>query len=161
LLRSVEIRFGALSALSDTIVTSAEITDQKFPFVTVPHFAGHVAKSLQYTNAIATYFISLVPNHLRSEWEQYSSISHPALWSFINETLRFQGTFKNYHGPKPDEYEWIIKDMLHDDFGDIPKNSTQPFFLTDFNSFPLVMKHYAPTNYGKLMLIITRGLSIF
>ena len=144
----MERRFGAFASLAATIVTVSELTNQTFPFVRVPHYAAHVAKTLQLTNAVATYFNPIVPNHLRKKWEYYASGNQSTIHKYMKDTLQFQGSFENYYGPMPDEYNWTIRDTLYTDFSDIPENSTQPFYIPEWHIFPLIMKYYGPANYG-------------
>ena len=148
LLNSIERRFGAFASLAATVLTVTEASNQTFPFIRIPHYAAHAAKMLQLTNAVGTYMTLLVPSHLRQDWESYASSNHTTIWKNINETLDYQKNFQNYYGPMPNEYNWSFRDTIYTDFGDIPENSTQPFFLPEWHIFPLVMKWYGPANWG-------------
>ena len=140
---------GAMGSLATSFVISAETSNQTFPFVRIPKYAAQVAQVLQLTGAVQTYLSPIVKPKQRLAWEAYASSQNDNIWHSINETLDFQKNFDQFDGPMPDEYNWTFIDTIYSDTGEIPYNSTQPVYLPQWESFPIVMKWYAPGNYGK------------
>jgi hypothetical protein len=148
LLSSIERRFGAFNALSAHTLDMAEISNQKFPFVRIPRFAVHAAKTLQSTNAVITFFNPVVKKEDRAQWERYASSDNNNIMTYINETTGFMRNFKDFYGPMPEDYNWTFKDSIYTDAGVYPENTTRTFFMPTWHIFPLVMRFYTPANFG-------------
>ena len=147
---SVETRLNAFNLLAASFVTIAEATNQKFPFVRIPHFAAQVGKTLQLTNAVVTYLLPVIRPHQRLAWEEYASGNNTNIWNVMNDTLGYQRNFHDFYGPMPEDYNWTFRNSIYTDAGDIPYNSTQPMYIPEWQIFPLVMREYAACNFGKL-----------
>jgi hypothetical protein len=163
LLSGLERGLGALNTLSTSIVTYAEGTNQTFPFVRMGNYAAQAAQTLQFTNAFVTAFAPVVKPELRQQWEQFASSENNNIWNVINETAEFMSNFDQFHGPLPNEYNWSFIDKIYSDNeidGIDPSNTTQPFYVPEFQLFPLVMVGYGPANYGMYFIWI-RNLSNF
>jgi hypothetical protein len=151
LLTGLERGMGALNSLSTSIVTYAEDTNQKFPFVRVRNFAAQAAQTVQFTNAFQTAFAPVVKPELRQEWESFASSKNTTIWKIINETEHFMSSYEQFYGPLPSEYNWTFFDKIYNDFeidGIDPSNTTQSYYVPDFQIFPLLMVGYGPANYG-------------
>jgi hypothetical protein len=115
---TLEKAMGAFDVLAVTLVSSAQAMNQTWPFVTLPNFGVHVAKVLPLSKAIFIQFIPLVTPENRIEWETYSLQNK----DWVDETIRVQEKWKNYYGPKIDQ--WTAHGIIHGDFGDMPYNLT-------------------------------------
>ena len=125
-----------------------QLQNQTFPFIRIPDYAAQVARSLEYTGAVCTYFTPVVKGNLRLQWENYTSGNHTTIWSIMNETLDYQRNFKDYHGPMPEDYNWTFRNTMYTDYGDVPYNETHDIFIPEIHTFPLIMKNYAAANFG-------------
>jgi hypothetical protein len=146
----MENSFGALNSLSTSIVTYAKGTNQSWPFVRIDNFAAQVARVQQFTGAVLTTLAPIVKKDQRRQWEQFLSSKNPAIWAQLNETIDYLRTYKPFQGPLPDEYNWTFFENIYNDNGIVPYNTSQSFYLPDFQTFPLVMIDFGPANYGML-----------
>lgn len=156
---SLERSLGAIDSLALTAITTAIMSNQTFPFVTMPNFGIHVAKTQQLTAGVCTYLNPVVHFNQRLEWEKYSASNNTHLRSFVNEALHIQDTWEYFYGPMPQNYTWQGHDVIHGDdyenggFYDIPYNNSQPgrldIHLPFWHRFPLVITSYHPQNWGK------------
>ena len=135
--------------------------NQTFPFINVPNYAAQVAQTIQLTGAIVTYLTPIVRADQRFQWEEYASKNNTNIWKVINETLDFQRNFRDYYGPSPDSYNWTFSDSLYGDYDIIPYNDTRSIYIPEFQNFPLIMKSYAPCNYGKLPVVTNSSSPIW
>ena len=145
----MERRFGAFNSLATFFLGASKISNKNFPFVRIPDFAVHVGRTLQLTNAVATFFTPVVKKEVRREWENFTSRANGTVMLYINETIEYLETFKDFYGPMPDDYNWTFRDVIYTDYGEIPYNSTQPYFLPTWYIFPLIMRYYGTANFGK------------
>ena len=153
LLSAMERTLGAFDSLASNFITIANQTDQTFPFVRIPNYAVHIAKTLQFTGSIVTSYAPVVPNKQRLAWEKFASSSNVNIRNVMNETLRFQRQFSHYPGLFPDEYNWTFRDIIYDDdYSHIPYDEYQldryNISIPEWQIFPLNMQTYAPANYG-------------
>jgi hypothetical protein len=160
LLSGLESSLGALNTLSTSIITQTKVTNQTFPFVWIENYAAQAAQTLQFTNALVTTLAPIVKPSQRTKWEQFVSSKNTNVWKDMNETINFMSTFDQYTGPMPNEYNWSFTDKIYNEIerdGIDPSNTTQPFYIPEFQSFPVVMVRYSPVNYGTLSL--SEGIS--
>ena len=144
----MERRFGALNSLSSFFISTVKFTNQTFPYVNFPQYALHVGRILQLTNAVSTVYTPVVKNPIRRKWEKFASSKNDNIMLYINETIEYQRNFKGFEGPMPDEYNWTFGDVIYSDSGPQPYNSTLPFFLPSWHTFPLIMRYYPLANFG-------------
>jgi hypothetical protein len=118
-------------------------------------YPAQVAQTLQSTNALATTFLTVVKPELRSQWEHFASSNNTNIWKVVNETKDFASTFDHFHGTLPNENNWSFIDKIHDDYemNGIDPSSKQPYYIPEFQTFPLASNVYAPANYGTLRLL--------
>jgi hypothetical protein len=115
---NLEKTLGSLDSFGVTMVSAARMTNQSWPFVTIPDFAVRMAKVLPLSDAIVLYFNPVVSPDQRETWEKYSVKNH----HWINESMAVQAKWDGYYGPKENSEDyWPI---IHGDFGDIPRNTT-------------------------------------
>lgn len=142
-----------LTLLAMWLVSAALMTNQTFPFVTMPQFGMHLAKTQSLTGAIVTDFANVVSYEQREEYEKYTSTDNIHIHKWVNETLNLQENWPNFHGPMPQNYSWVGHNIIHGDFGDIAYNKSRSdrldILLPGWQRFPLAMKSYFPANYGK------------
>jgi hypothetical protein len=144
----MENAFGALNSLSTSIVTYAMGTNQSWPFVRIDNYAAQVARTLQFTGAIQTTLAPIVRLDQRRQWEEFLSSKNPVIRKQVKETVDYMSTYKPFQGPMPDDYNWTYYDQIYNDDGIVPYNTSQPFYMPDFQVFPLIMIDYGPANYG-------------
>lgn len=112
-LQAVGITFDktlrSFDSVATTFTTIAEVTNQTWPFVTIPMVAV-----LDISNAIHIDFIPVVAPQLREQWEDYSSMHD----GWINEALAIQERYTaEYSGPII--YNAAYEKRIHDDDGKI------------------------------------------
>jgi hypothetical protein len=90
---SIETTLTGLDNLATTIATIVEVSEQKFPYVYIPKFGVHVAKSLSLTSAIGTYHIPVVPLDQRKEWEAYAARNNTYVETWIEDVLALQNNW--------------------------------------------------------------------
>jgi hypothetical protein len=157
---SIERVLVALDNIAMLTITTARISKQTFPFVTVPEFERHVAKMAPIMSGMATNYCPLVTLDNRVEYEQFVSGKDSFLPTYVAETLQFQETYPFYYGPKPLNYSWQYRDAIYVDDYDNPPYSTVPYYnttrsdrldiyLPDLQRFPLVMGPSSPANWGE------------
>jgi type II secretory pathway pseudopilin PulG len=69
---SLDKSFGLLDSLAVLYVSYAKMSNQTWPFVTMPDFAIRLAKILPLTDAIAVNVLPVVTAENREKWEAYS-----------------------------------------------------------------------------------------
>jgi hypothetical protein len=88
---SIETTIRQLDALATTIVSSAQNTNQTFPFVTIEHYSIQVAKSTSVTGIIKqTSLLPIVGNSQLLEWEVYSAPFSKHLKHWISDAIQIQ-----------------------------------------------------------------------
>ena len=92
---SFETALKSLDSLAVAFVSEANISNQTFPFVTVPDFPILAAKMISNSDAFVVTFWPLIANELREQWEQYS-VTHS---QWVNASVRLQQDYAFYHGP--------------------------------------------------------------
>jgi hypothetical protein len=107
---------GAMDSVAVSMVSAARITNQSWPYVTVPDFAVRVAKVLTFSDANVMSFAPVVTHEQREKWEEYS-VEHD---HWINESMAIQAKWDGYYGPM--EYKNDHYHVVHGDFGEIPRN---------------------------------------
>jgi hypothetical protein len=73
-----------------TFANIAEITEQKFPFVTIPNYGLYAAKSMPLTASAITTLLPVVSFEQRMQWEAYAAGNNTHLHSWVEETLDIQ-----------------------------------------------------------------------
>jgi hypothetical protein len=88
----------------------ADITNQTFPFVTIPKHGLYVAKSMPFTGAVCTYLLPMVRFDQREQWETYAAGNNTSLPSWVNEALHMQDHWTGFYGPMPQNYSYTSYD---------------------------------------------------
>lgn len=114
--RSIERNLDSFDSVAVTLISFTHNTNKSWPFVTLPNFAVRMSKILPLTNSAYISINPVVAPEHRKEWEQYSLENQ--FW--INETMAFQETWKEYYGPVV--YEWTPDPVIHGISGDEPYN---------------------------------------
>jgi hypothetical protein len=115
---SLDKTLGSLDGLAVMMVSAANMTNQTWPYVTIPDFAVRAAKVLPFSDAIVVYFAPVVTPDQREQWEKYS-VEHD---HWIYESMAVQVKWDGYYGPK--EYTDDHWPVIHGDFEDVPRNIT-------------------------------------
>lgn len=150
----METTLMALDTLATTFISIATMTNQTFPYVTIPDYGIHVAKSQPHTHALVTSFVAVVPAEDRMEWESYAALNNSKIELWLNNALHYQETYKQYYGPPQSSASWYAQDVIYEDFGPIPYNVSRPdrldIFAPSWHSFPFVQGYgFSPANWGK------------
>lgn len=156
---SLERALGAVDSLAMTAVATAHVSNQSFPFVTIPQFGLHVAKIQPMTGAVATYFNPIVHFDERSEWEKYAAGSNNNLQSYVNASLQLQEHWAYFYGVRPQNYTLdptdfiFMDDNVNNGTDPVPYNLPRPdhldIYVPEWHRFPLILSYYPPANYGK------------
>jgi hypothetical protein len=115
---SLDKSFGLLDSLAVLYVSYAKMSNQTWPFVTMPDFAIRLAKILPLTDAIAVNVLPVVTPENRKKWEAYSVAND--YW--VNEGMAIQETWDGYYGPVV--YNGTKYGVIHSDYGNLPYNVT-------------------------------------
>jgi class 3 adenylate cyclase len=84
---SVELKLGAIDALSILTTSHALSTGATFPNVTIPNFEVHGASTRILADALLLFWMPLVTDETRDGWEEFSVANQNQLiTSFIAET---------------------------------------------------------------------------
>jgi hypothetical protein len=111
---TIDKTLRSFDSVATTFTTIAEVTNQTWPFVTIPNFAEQMVAVLDLSNAIHVDFIPVVAPHLRKQWEDYLSMND----GWINEALEIQERYTaEYSGPII--YNATYEKRIHDDDGKI------------------------------------------
>jgi hypothetical protein len=113
---SMDRTLGAFDGLAVSLVSTARLSDQVWPFVTIPNFAVRISKVLPNANAINMYVVPVVEPSLRKQWEAYSIQND----GWVDESVAVQDAWNAYHGPVI--YNGTKQSVVHGDFGVIPSN---------------------------------------
>jgi hypothetical protein len=149
---SFDSALGALDSLAMSFVSVARISNQSFPFVSIPQFGIHVSKTIPLTGGLITNLIPVIKFEQREEWERYAAANNSYLSVWVEESFRLQDKWSNFYGPMPQNKTWQSNDVIHSDFGDIRYNVSRSgrldVYLPSWQSFPLVLNSYYAANYG-------------
>ena len=149
---SFERALGSLDLLAMTFVSIARRSNQSFPFVTIPEYGLHIAKTMPFTGAVETSVLPVVTYAQRTKWEEYAARENDNLLSWVMESQRLQDHWDGFYGPMPQNYEWNASDLVYGDFGTVPYNEPRPnrpnVLLPEWHKFPIVPRLYPPANFG-------------
>jgi hypothetical protein len=106
---------GLLDSLSVLFVSFSRITNQTWPYVTMPDFAVRMAKILPLTDAISVNLLPIVHASDRREWEEYSVAND----QWVDQGMALQDEWDGYYGPKG-IYNGKKNNVLHTDFEPLP-----------------------------------------
>jgi hypothetical protein len=87
---SIEKALGALDNMAVMFANTAQITDQEYPYVTIPHLGMYVAKSMPLTKAVCTTIVPVVRYDQRMDWEEYAALNNTHLSTWVEEELALQ-----------------------------------------------------------------------
>jgi hypothetical protein len=113
---SIDKTLGLLDDLAISFLSVARVTNQSWPFVTMPDFAVRMTKILPLTDAIVVNVLPIVKGSERKEWEAYS-LAHD---DWVNEGMAVQEAWEGYYGPVV--YDGIPNGIVHSDFENLPYN---------------------------------------
>jgi hypothetical protein len=136
---SLDKTFGIMDSVAVTWVSAARMTNQTWPFVTLPDFAVRMSKLVPLTDAMNMNILPVVVPEQRQAWEKYAATN----LGWINEAVKVQSEWAGYYGPLIDDWEPIP--VISGDFGPLEKSiryedysvCTSLFFLaTSFSGLP-------------------------
>lgn len=107
---------GLFDSVAVALVSTARLSNQSWPFVTIPDFAHRMSKLLPHTLAVNINVLPLVTPEERRAWEAYSVAND----KWVNEGMKFQENWDRFHGPVV--YNGTRRGVIHGDFGDLPYN---------------------------------------
>jgi hypothetical protein len=112
----IDQTMAAFDGIAVTMVSTAKMTNQTWPFVTIADFAVRLSKVLPLSHAsiIGAYHI-LTPEN-REQWEEYTKNND--YW--VNESMTVQKDWGGYYGPV--EYNGEQNPVVHGAQGDLPAN---------------------------------------
>jgi hypothetical protein len=147
---------GSLDSTAIAFGTIAAASNQLYPFVTIPYYGIHIAKSvLPLTKSLEVTVIPVVRGlEQRLQWERYAAMNNTYLPLWINQTIDLQEHWSKFNGPKPQNGDWYWKDQVHDFVPVLHKNDTDnDVFLPSWQRFPLVDDMYSPGNDGMFSFV--------
>jgi hypothetical protein len=124
---SIDKTLGLLDDLAISLLSVARVTNQSWPFVTLPDFAVRMTKILPLTDAIVVNVLPIVKGSERKAWETYS-LAHD---DWVNEGMAVQEAWEGYYGPVV--YDGIPNGIVHSDFENLPYNTR---YVSGFMSAP-------------------------
>jgi hypothetical protein len=107
---------AAFDGIAVNLVSTAKMTNQTWPFVTIDDFAVRISKVLPLAHAVFISVYQVVLPGQREQWEEYA-LSHN-YW--VNETMTVQKDWGEYFGSM--EYNREQNPVIYGSFGDIPRN---------------------------------------
>ena len=111
---SFETALKSLDSLAVAFVSEATISNQPFPFVTVPDFAILAAKMISNSDSFVVTFWPVIASKDREHWEEYS-LTHN---QWVNASVHLQEDYAFYHGPL--EYDTSNRNgVIYGDFGPV------------------------------------------
>lgn len=133
----------AVDAMTAAMISFAHFANQTWPFVTVPNFEFRLAKIRSLSKSTTIYMYRLVTSDERMEWERYTAENN----QWVNESIRLQAEYRNFHGPIVYDYETI--DFIHDYDGEaLPYD--REIYLPMWQTSPMIPK-YPPYNFDLLV----------
>jgi hypothetical protein len=113
---SLDKTFGLLDSVAVSWVSVARMTNQTWPFVTMPDFAVRMAKLVPLTDAMNLVILPIVAPDKRQAWEEYAAQN----LDWINEGVKVQSEWSGYYGPTI--YDWDPIPVISGDFGPLETN---------------------------------------
>jgi hypothetical protein len=107
---------AAFDGIAVNLVSTAKMTNQTWPFVTIDDFAVRISKVLPLARALYISVYQVVQPDQREQWEEYTQ-SHN-YW--VNETMTVQKDWGEYYGSM--EYNGEQNPVPYGNFGDVPRN---------------------------------------
>jgi hypothetical protein len=86
--RTLERSLGAVDGYTASLVSSAQSSNQTFPFVLFDNFAFRTEKIRQLTDSVTISIQPLVKAEQRSDWERFAATHN----SWVNETMQVMAT---------------------------------------------------------------------
>lgn len=127
---TLEFSLQSADAFVASIVSMAQVTNQEWPFVTVPNWAARAGKIRSLTGAMFLNIYPLVEDHQREAWENYTSYNN----DWVYETQEAQESDPTYEGNTSvaDWYEnWDVihgyDEFYKDNAGEFGTNRSGPY----------------------------------
>jgi hypothetical protein len=115
--RSIDQTMAAFDSMAVTLVSTAQMTNQSWPFVTIADYAVRMSKVIPLTHAVLTYSYHVVKPDQRAQWEEYTTNNN----GWVNESMAVQKEWGGYYGPI--EYNGDQSDAIYGVFDDLPANT--------------------------------------
>jgi signal transduction histidine kinase/ActR/RegA family two-component response regulator len=140
-LRQIDRTLGIADSFVLGLVSYANHTNQKWPFVTLPDFGKRLAKIRTLAKGTVVSTFLLVTLEQREQWQNYT-VQHD---EWVQEGLEVQASDARYHGPYNGSIvsEHETNGEIHDNYG--PSQGPGPF-LPQWQTAPVGSK-YAPYNW--------------
>jgi hypothetical protein len=131
----------AMDAFVVNLIATAKLSNQTWPFVTIPDFCVRLAKTLSMSRGIAAAVSPLVLGNEREAWEQYSLANNGWLDEcFMAQMNGMNDTFFGTVSTKRDVVEYI-----NHGYG-MPADE-QPMYFPTWQSYPVTSEVFPPYNY--------------
>jgi hypothetical protein len=125
--RSIENTLASLDSFMVSIVSEAQAAGEKWPFVTIPHFAVRATKMRLQSSGYALSVVPLVRREQRREWEAYALNNS----GWFNDTMNAQENNEYYYGPI--SYNYSVSPVI---YGYAPYITEPPLFLPTWQTDP-------------------------
>jgi hypothetical protein len=112
----VDQTMAALDGVAVNMVSTAKMTNQTWPFVTIDDFAVRMSKVVPLARALCISYYQVIAPEKRDQWEEYA-LSHN-YW--VNETMTVQRDWGGYYDST--EYNGYQNPSIYGDYEDIPRN---------------------------------------
>jgi len=86
----IERKLGAINAMADSITNNALVTQQEFPFVTIPRFAVRGANARIQADTSTIVWTPLVTDEKREQWEEYALANRLQVVEQYEEEVRLR-----------------------------------------------------------------------
>jgi hypothetical protein len=114
--RGIDETMSAFDSMAVTLVSTANMTNQTWPFVTMADYAVRMSKVVPLTHAVVTNTYHVVKPYQRVQWENYTASNN----GWVNEGMAVQKDWGKYYGPI--EYNGEQPSTLYGTLGDVPMN---------------------------------------
>lgn len=103
---SLDSSLAAIDSLVVQVVSMAQISNQTWPFVTIPNLEVRTGKIRKLANSVVMIMYPFVTTGQRPEWERYSAENGP---HWVDESLNIQQHTSHFTGPIIRDYEtWNV-----------------------------------------------------
>jgi hypothetical protein len=114
--RGIDETMAAFDSMAVTLVSTANMTNQSWPFVTMADYAVRMSKVVPLTHAVVSNTYHVVRPDQRVQWENYTANNN----GWVNEGMTVQKDWGGYYGPI--EYNGEQPSTLYGTAGDVPMN---------------------------------------
>jgi hypothetical protein len=140
---NVDKSMASFDSVAVTLVSTAKMTNQTWPFVKIDDYAVRISKVLPLSGAIWIGAYHVITPKQREEWEAYTIKND----EWVDQSLAVQETWGGYYGPI--DYNATQNSVVSGDYNEVPRNERYGYLC-------FVVQNHGIVGFQRLTHVLSR-----